>query len=277
MSHPGLMIGETTLEPRRNLATRRRSRYQFWRHVTPRVVILLVVVAGIFSLGHWLLTASLFTITRVETGKYRYTTADLLEARLATALGHNIWTWRESDLKVAVESLPWVRRASVRKLLPATLRVEFLEWQPLLAVVPAHPPPGDSTGQLVMLADGHVVSFPADRTGPGLPVLTEVELAAAGAERWRVRDVPVETLLDLVAAIAATGLEARKPVDFILPVDEGFRLILQDEKRTLLVGKHDIADQLQNFLLTVEQDDGVSDIDLRCRGKVIFKLEPDRV
>jgi len=277
MSHPGLMIGEATLEPRRSLATRRRSRYHFWRRLTPRIVIVLATTAGICILGHWLLTAALFSIDRVETGRYRYTAAAPLEAVLATALGENIWTYREAELRSALEALPWVREVDVHRLLPGSLRVDLREWQPLLAVVPRGSRSPETAGDLVLLADGRVVSFPGDLHRPVLPVLAGVDLTALGTHQWRVREIEAESLLNLVAAIAATGFEVEHPVDFILPVEDGFKLVLQKERRGLLVGRQDTVRQLKNFLLTRDQDDGVSDIDLRYDGKIIFKLDKNKV
>lgn len=277
MSHPGLMIGEATFEPRRSLATRRRSRYHFWRRLTPRILVLLAITAGIFALGHWLLTAALFSIDRVETGRYRYTAAGPLETILSTALGQNIWTFGDTELRSALETLPWVREVDIHRLLPGSLRVELREWQPLLAVVPRGSRSPETEGDLVLLADGRVVTFPSDLHRPVLPVLAGVDLTALGTHQWCLREIDAESLLNLVAAIAATGLEAEHPVDFILPVEDGFKLVLQKERRGLLVGRQDAARQLTNFLLTRDQDDGVSDIDLRCDGKIIFKRDKNKV
>ncbi len=271
MTRSSLMIGETTLDSRRSLATRRRSRRIGWRHLVKPVTIVLASAVGIAILGHWLLTASLFAIDRVETGRYRYTDPVPLEKCLSSVLGRNIWAYRAKDMKSALQVLPWVREVRVRKILPASLRIDLLEWQPVLTVSPRGAPPQAAASEYVLLANGCVVAFPGDMTPPALPVLAEVKLEPAGPGQWRLQGIGTESVLDLATAIAVTGLEATSAVDFILPQEDGFAVVLRENQRKLQVGREEFTARLLNYIVAKERLQTTADLDLRYRGQIIFK------
>ncbi len=224
---------------------------------------LAVVVGGLW----WADDTDVFAITRVETGAYRYTEQVALDAQLAELLGRRLWLLRTDEIVASVESLPWVRRVSVRRRLPATLMLELEEWRPLLAVATA----GAADHQHVMLEDGRVVIFPEHLAAPALPVLLGVETArdSTGAERLDVaqRDL----VLDLIAAVEASGLESACPVDFLVARDGGFAIVLQDGAGSLLVGREDFRDRLARYLVARDHLEAGLEVDLRFRDRVTVR------
>ena len=276
MTVKGLVIGENWIANRRPLARRRHSRRD-WRRLSWLAATALTAVAVAVVLGHWLLTAPLFVVTRVESGPYRYTSAPRLEEKFGSVLGQNIWSLSASNLADTVSALPWVREVRVHRVLPATVKVEFQEWRPLLAVVPAAGDEQPRGAEWVLLGNGRVVAFPSDLMRPSLPVLVNARLESIGAGVWRLIGGEVESLLELVAAIAETGLEAANPVDFILSCDEGYTIMLQGGRERLVVGRKDFTDRLHRFLIVRDQVEAGTNVDLRFRDRLTLRKSAQRV
>jgi hypothetical protein len=268
MTSKVLVIGENATRSGRPLAVRRRRRSR-------RVLLLRITLAGLVLAGaalgtRWLATAPLFAIGRVETGPYRFTAQAPLEEILRGALGHNIWTFRSGELSERIASLPWIRDVRVVRRLPATLQVELLEWRPLLAVAAAGRK-GAANGPEgpVLLADGRVVGFPAHLPPCGLPVLVGCDLIPVpGRPAWRLAGPGADGVLDLVAAISVSGLEAVHPVDFILTDENGYTIQLGEEGGRLLLGRRELAARLQLYMATRDRLAGEEVVDLRFRGRI---------
>jgi len=264
-----LEIGERPRRRERVQAVRRRPRHA-WRRTALLGAAAILLAGGLFAGGRWLMTDSLFSLGRVATGPYRYTSRPALENILRTALGANIWSFPAEALADSIEVLPWVQDARVGRRLPATVKVQLREWRPVLEVIPTSGAAGREGESLVLLENGTVVAFPADLTLPGLPVLTGVSLQEVGPAVWRPQNIPVASLLELVAAIDRTGLEAACPVDFLLPLDQdrGFAVVLQGDRGRLLVGREDFAARLQRYLAARDQLATGLEVDLRFRNRI---------
>jgi len=270
MTRPSLMIGEHNARNNRPLATRRRARRN-WRRLTVLASAVGVGVTCVLLCGHWLLTAPLFAIARVETGPYRYTSAQQLEERLATLLGQNIWSSAATNLADTVRALPWVREVRIKRLLPATVKVDFREWRPILEVVAQAKSHSANVSPLVMLADGRVVEFPAELPKPSLPVLAEVSLKPLADGVWSMTGQEVQLLIELVSAIAETGLEAAEPIDFIVAQEDGFSIVLQGQQGRLLLGKGNFSSRLQQYMIARDQVGENVDVDLRFQDRVTLR------
>lgn len=217
----------------------------------------------------WLRTSTTFAVDRVESGSYRFTSQDQLEGIFGTFLGRNIWTLSSEDVADSLAGLPWVRDLKVHRRLPGSLQVDFREWRPLLVVAPGasnHPGPG---GPLVLVEDGRVLEFPDHLVLPGLPVLVDVaccrDTSAGGLGLDPLHREPV---LDLVAAVEASGLESACPVDFIVARSEGFAIVLQDGRGTLLVGREDFADRLERYMAARDHLEPGLQMDLRFADRI---------
>ncbi len=227
-----------------------------------------VVVAGLCGGARWLLTAERFAVVRIETGPYRFSDPAPLEARLAAAIGSNIWTGAGSRrLAADLPGLPWVRRARVSRELPGTLRVELEEWRPLLEVAPDSSV-GAGPGEFVLLADGRVEPFPGHLPRPDLPLLVGARLHARPDGGWRLAPDQADSVLALAAAVAETGIEGCAPVDFILAGEDGLSLVLQGGRARLLVGGEEYAGRLRRFLALRNRLPDGAVVDLRFERRL---------
>lgn len=87
----------------------------------------LTVLACAFAGGHWMLRSSLFPLRAVELSTpVKHASRPDIEAVLAQA-GGNFFAAGIAELRAALEQLPWVRRASVRRVWPDRLVVAIEE------------------------------------------------------------------------------------------------------------------------------------------------------
>lgn len=226
------------------------------------------VLAGLAALAGatwWLGTSSTFAVQRVESGAYRFTSRAELEGAFGNFLGRNIWTLRGRDVADSLAVLPWVRDLQVRRRLPGSIAIDFREWRPLLLMeVPAA---GGKAS--VVVEDGRVLEFPGHLPLPSLPVLVGVSCRPDSTGRGLWLEAGQRGLvLDLVAAIEATGLESACPVDFVVARPEGFAIVLQEGRGTLVVGREEFADRLQRYMTARDHLEPGLQMDLRFAERI---------
>jgi cell division protein FtsQ len=96
--------------------------------------VMLLVVAGsvLVSGGWWLSQPTTLPIERVQVeGEFRYLAREDIYAALGELASGGFFNVDVRAVKQAAESLPWVDRASVRRMWPDTLQVEITEQVPL--------------------------------------------------------------------------------------------------------------------------------------------------
>ncbi|MFO7610115.1 MAG: FtsQ-type POTRA domain-containing protein [Candidatus Krumholzibacteriia bacterium] len=235
-----------------------------------RTAAVLLGVAVLAALGWWLLTADLFAVTRVETGAYRFTDKGELERALQGLLGRNIWRVGADDARAALAPLPWLRDLRLSRRLPGRLAVEFTEWRPLLALEGAD----GAGGPAVLVGDGRVLPFPQRLPAPGLPVLVGVRVLDEPDGTRRLEPAQLPRVLEVLAAIESTGLETAVPVDFVVARAEGFAIVLQEGRGTLLVGREEFAHRLQRYMVGRDHLEPGLEVDLRFRDKITVR-RPD--
>lgn len=82
--------------------------------------------------GAWLLTPNNVPMQRIRVvGEIRHTRQALLEQTLASRLQGSFFGLELEQVRAAVEALPWVTRASVRRIWPSTLEVWVKEREAL--------------------------------------------------------------------------------------------------------------------------------------------------
>jgi len=250
----------------RSLAATRRKRPS-WRRLILRLGAAVLLVGLLGYGGFWLLTSPSFAVARVQSGRYRFSAQEEVEAALSSCLGKNIWTLTRGDVEEAVAGLAWVRSLSLSRQIPDQLTVEFVEWRPLLAVA------GDDQGgpERLLVEDGRVLDLPGHLVGPGLPVLVGCRLEADGEGIWRLGETDADTVLDLLAALEASGLEGTVPVDFVSRTEQGFVLVLQDHAGSLLLGNEDFATRLGRYLLARDRIPAGSAVDLRFADRITYE------
>lgn len=88
----------------------------------------LTVLACTLAAGNWLLRSSLFPVRLVEVSTpLEHVSRQDLQAVLAHYAAGNFFAARIDELRAAAEQVPWVRRASVRRVWPDRLEVAIEE------------------------------------------------------------------------------------------------------------------------------------------------------
>jgi cell division septal protein FtsQ len=227
----------------------------------------LTVLIVLGAVAAWLGTGATFAVRRVETGVYRFTDGKVLEDRLAALLGRNIWRLDGDEIATLLADLPWVRDVAVTRRLPAELHLDLAEWRPLLDVAGTD---GGATPQ-VLVGDGRVLPFPTDLVPPALPVLTGVTTLTDADGGRRLEPAVGAQVLELLAALQTTGLEAACPVDFVVARSGGFAIVLQGGAATLLLGREDFRERLERYLVAREHLAAGLEVDLRFRDRVTVR------
>ena len=156
-----------------------------------------LVLLGLLALGgmatmHWLSDPQRFPLSVVEVkGEFRYLRKESLQAALAPAVNGGFFTVNVAAIRAAAERLPWVYRASVKRIWPATLRIVVVEQQPV-----AH---WGEHGYLNAHGESFTPARPADT--PDLPMLS----GPAGQE-----GKVLEQYHRVVAALAPIGQQVQR-------------------------------------------------------------------
>ncbi len=254
-----------TRDPRSGHAVYRprpRSRRGLWL----RLAVATLVLGGIGAGVGYALRSDTFAVTRVSTGSYRFTDGEQLDRILGSFLHRNLWTLSETEVADSLATLDWVKDLNVTRELPGELVVEFNECRPILSLEGD----GDEAGTLVLVDDERVLRFPRHLPLPALPVLVGVPSvvdSATGATKLDPLWAP--QVQELLAALANTGLESVAPIDFLVAREEGFAIVLQEGRGTLLVGREEFTDRLARYMAARENIEPGLRMDLRFREKIV--------
>jgi cell division septal protein FtsQ len=248
-------------------AAPRRRRFP-WR----RALAGAAVAVAFGAAGWWLVGSGAFAVARVGTGDYRFTDERALRAALTPLLGRNLWALGQDDVREALAGLPWVREAHVQRRLPGSVDVELIEWRPLLVVAEPGAPP--EAPPLVLVEDGRVLPFPARLPAPDLPVLTGIVVQRRPDGAATLPPDVKPSVLELVAALASSGLEAATTVDFVVAGPDGWSVVLRGREATLLVGREQFADRLTRYLTARAHVDSNLVVDLRFKDRLTVRPQP---
>jgi cell division septal protein FtsQ len=254
-AHPGDLASYARRRPRP------RARRRHWLLAATCLLIAAACAAG----TAWILRSDRFAVVRVETGPYRFTDAADLQDALRSCLGQHLVTLDTGAVSARLTALPWVRNAAVGRRWPATLLVDLHEWRPVASVAP------ESVGgraDLVLREDGRLVPLPARLVPPALPVLVGFACEQREDGIWQLGELQRQSVLDLLTAVEATGLEEASAVDFLLAGAEGYDILLQEGRGRLLVGKEDFHRRLQKYLAARDRIPPGGLVDLRYRDRV---------
>lgn len=198
-----------------------------------RWLIALLVAAGSVAAGAWLLrlepAALPVRIVKVD-GTVHRLSAPLLAATVTEHLHSGILIQDLHSLKDAVEALPWVRTASLRRVWPDQIELSVTEHHPIARW-------GDDG---LVTAEGFVFRPEAESLPAGLPRLSADDAKAARVAgnylEWR------ERLAALGLKIATLDLDARDA--WTLHLANGLRLELGTER---------VEERLGRFIRTYAQ------------------------
>jgi cell division septal protein FtsQ len=159
----------------------------------------------------------------------------------------------------------------VRRELPDRLAVQIEEWQPLVRV--ALPVAEDGRLRtLLLVSDGRLLPAPDHLPTPELPWVVGVEPAAAGAPApWSLPGGVARRLVELTSAVAATGLEATAPIDFVVAEQGELSILLQGSGRKLLLGGDDFETRIRRYLVVHQELAAAAVVDLRYANQVLTR------
>lgn len=220
--------------------------------------LLVLAVGGVFGV-RWARTADVFAVDRIETWRYRYTQKAVIDSLLGARLGHNIWTCDVDSLSADITDLPWIREAPVMRRPPGTLTVALVEWEPRLRF-------RDRDGtRLLLLEDGRLVDQPDHVSEPDVPLYV-----GPGIPQREIRGL----YLDLLDAVAETGLDELYGVEAVDEIRSGLVVVLADGAGRLDVGRESFAARLKRYLAVAGDLARGATVDLRFNGQVYVK-EPE--
>lgn len=210
------------------------------RLMNATATVLFVAVAGLLLAGlcNWALRHPLFSLGGITVqGGLAHNSVATLRANAAPRLAGNFFTVDLAATRSVFESVPWVRRAVVRREFPNRLRVELQEHQPVAFW-------GEEGGSRLVNSFGEVFEANAGEVEQdGLPRLAGPEGQSAHVLAMYQAIAPLFAPLDLAAA----RLELSGRGSWQLELDTG---------AVLELGRGDVADVLprvQRFAATLTQ------------------------
>jgi cell division protein FtsQ len=285
---PGMPVEMTDPEDEEELPRRRR---QFEKPSGPwykpssklgRALLasgaLLVVgglVTGVIMIKNALERDARFRIGGTENiqaaGMSQVSRADMLPI-FGTDIGKNIFFIHLSDRRKELEQIPWIKSATVMRVLPDRIRVQVVERTPIAFV---------REGQQIELVDGDGVLLTMSPEGMtqhhySFPVVTGIDPRDAAT----ARKTRMAVYQRLIAELDSTGQNISRQISEIDLTDpEDARVTMQDDPTLLHFGDEQFMARYQNYKSRIaewrQQYPHLAGMDLRYDTKVVLKMDPD--
>lgn len=189
----------------------------FW---IPFVLAAIAVGAGLYYAATW----PGFYPKRVSVGGNRVVPASEILSRASIAVHENIWLQNMHAAAGRIETIPYVKSASIRRTLPATVRISIEERRPFALV---------QFGGDTVLVDHDLRVLQGGSLALTLPVIAGKDAPAPRAGTF-IRDAQIQRLRDdddaLVRAhVAVRSLRYDKFGDLVAVTSGGIRLLLGDD------------------------------------------------
>jgi len=259
----------------RNLHLRRSRRRKVLRRTAWGLGILTPALALAAWAGlagwRWMHTTPLFAIDRILVEGLHRGDPDDLQARLAPWRGRNLVAADLDAVRRRAFTAPWVRDASVRRILPDTLAVRLTEKQPAaMAVLAGRLTLVDRDGRIIVPWDGRL-------TGVNLPLLT-------GLDSWdpALQPAQVRAGLKILAELMNYDVDLMNGLSEI-DLSRSDRVILRliSEPAPLYLSRENVTVNLDHYLAIRDDIHGrvaaVQAIDLRWRGRVVVIPESEQI
>ncbi|HEX4923393.1 MAG TPA: FtsQ-type POTRA domain-containing protein [Bdellovibrionales bacterium] len=226
-------------------------------------VAALMYRSGLFKIAHVQLIASPDSSGQMMFDEYR----ESLERRLAKIKGVDIWEADVGGIAAHAESLPWVRKVSVRRIFPSTIRVE-VEPKAIAAVI------ATDKGRLLPLSNEADLLPPLPATKfPDVPVIRDRKIFKDEALRKKT--------VGILRELPDKGLMGRANIAEI-SADQGeeFWLSLVEDNLKVKIGSTHVplraarVEKVLEYLRSNNMQARVIDADFS--KKVVVKLRKDR-
>jgi cell division protein FtsQ len=272
---------ESPYRRRQRAVSVRRRRLGRLRFILKWGLVALLVLPAVgysgYSLAVFMLSSPRFLVTTADdvvlTGNTYVTPEEVTNALgLATAgkprFGMNILRISLEEKKKQLESIPWVRTATVTRIYPNRLAVKLVERTPIAFV--------NMGGRLKLVdAEGVLLDKP-ERASFDFPVLTGLDAANGQAERVARLALYSTFQHQIAGGIRGSGWMVSE-VDLADPDD--LKAMLVEGRDTLQVhfGHGDFQQRFQNFLTLLPEvrkaQGRIDSIDLRYRNQIIVNPE----
>jgi cell division protein FtsQ len=253
-----------------------RNRRRMWLRRGVRGLLFTAVTLGLAAtvgIGgwRWMQATPVFAIDHIRVeGLQRSDPADL-RLRLAPWRGSNLLAVNLGDVRRLAMKAPWVRDASVRRVLPDTLAVRVSERRPVAMTV--------TDGVLTMVDRSGTAITTWDRrlTGVDMPLLTGLDGLDPDARAAQVRSGL--DILDRLARYDAGLVGSLSEID--LSRGDRVTVRLTNEPAPLYLSREDITVNLDHYL-ALRGDirtrvPAVDAVDLRWRGRVVVVPQSDEI
>jgi cell division protein FtsQ len=253
-----------------------RSRRRRWVRRSVRGLLFMGVALGLTATAavggwRWMRTTPVFAIDHIRVeGLQRSDPADL-QARLGAWRGVNLLSTDLSAVRRLALTAPWVREASVRRVLPDTLAVRISERRPVAMTV--------IDGKLIMVdrRGRPIAGWDRLLSGVNMPLLTGLDGMGPGQRAGQVRaGLAILARLDSYDADLIGSLSE-------IDLSRGDRVTvrLNSEPAPLYLSREDITVNLDHYL-ALRADirtrvPAVEAVDLRWRGRVVVIPQSDQI
>ncbi|MCU1285351.1 MAG: Cell division septal protein-like protein [Acidobacteriales bacterium] len=279
--HPDDFDAEAEAEPQFLRATKRipvrkssvTKKTAFRLRIVLIVATTVAVFGGIsFSLIHYGTSSWRFRIEssdNIETsGLTNVTRAQVLEV-LGADIGRNVFRISLEDRKKQLEEIPWVKSATVMRLLPDKLRVNITERTPFAFV---------RIGSKVNLIDasGVVMDMPRGQSKYSFPVIT----GTTDSDPLSTRAARMKIYATLVKELDSGGGNYSKDLSEVeLSDPEDVKVTLEDPGGALVVhlGSSNYLDRYKIYIRHIQewrqQFNKLESVDLRFNGQIIVNAD----
>lgn len=259
------------IEVRRLTLGRRMGRYAPW--VLLGAAAILAVGYGTYRIAYFALNSPYFLVSSpsavVIRGNEYVTREEVLDilgfsSRPELAVGYNIFRYPLEEKRKQLQQLPWVRAATVGRILPDQLVVEIVERKPVAFV---------KLGGRVMLVDEEGIFLGRPNHGRfDFPVLTGLEVQAGPAARRSRMAFYLEFLRQVSGEVARSGWTISE-VDLADSDDLRALLIRGGETIRVHFGNQEYIQRFNNFLTLLPEmrraNARIDSVDLRYRNQVV--------
>lgn len=250
---------------------RRRSRI----HAMIRALLLLALV-GLLGYGAWAgyemaLNTPALALRRVVLQQVPSDLIEPIRARLVPHYGENLFTLDLLELQHAVEGLPEVRGASIRRVLPDGLSVRVDPRRPRVRLVAAD-------GEYVIDRDGVVIAAPQRATGDLLSVqVGDVKLEARRGQSVLLAPgigPQIASAVAIIEWLEREDIPLPRPLDHLRTGSEGVVLVLTQPTLEVVLGdERGLREKVLalHALLAADPPTRPSTVDVRYKDMLVVR------
>jgi cell division protein FtsQ len=240
--------------------------------------LLALVLAAGFSVFRFAYSAGLLTLRNISIDGCGHSDPVALEGIIRRDFSANILHIDLNQLRSRLEQEPWVRRAEVRRILPATLKIQVQERVPSVIA--------DIGGALELLDNEGFLLDHYNRDYGKLDVPVFCGLRGDDVASYRVLQednssrvrLGVQVLSELAAG-SPDYTRALSEVDLSDPAN--VKVLLVDDTAEVLLGDRDFLKRFQTFMSNLPQYEDlkaqgkdIAIVDLRFDSQIVYRLRP---